>query len=251
METIVPGTALLALNMGGALAEIASEIANDPELYTDRGFPATADDLDAVALIVREQPDLNTKEAVSKLLDLFAWHRLTSIPFVRDLVRDHGIERISFVLDLLFATGIHAHRDQQLENAQYQYSSKKYDPTTGITELIDLLDEMADIDPDFEVTEETLGDIAERAGGMKALLCLSGPELAKVMRQEDDVDEAELPVDAVLRHDRDQIDQAFDDDPADVRHRLQVPVHLSVDDDDDDQATQQQLSAPGRRHTRW
>ena len=114
---------------------------------------------------------------------------------------------------------------------------------------------MTDIDPDCVITEEHLGDLAERAGGMKALLCLSGPELAKVMQPEDDVDEAELPVDATLHYNRDQIDQAFDDDPADVRHRLQAPVRPSADydaDEIDDQAgAQQQLSAPGRPHARW
>lgn len=229
MNTTTTGTALLALNMGGALAEIAREIADDPELYTDRGFPATADDLDSVALIVREQPDLNTKEDISKLLDVFAWHRLSSIADVRDLVRDHGVKRVSFALDLLFATGIHAHRDQRLETTGDIEGRRRYDPTAGIKELIDLLDEMTDIDPDFEATEETLGDLAERAGGMKALLCLSGPELAKVMRSEDDIDEAELPVDPELRYDRDLLDHESNDDPADTR---------------------QQLAAPGRQH-RW
>lgn len=251
--TATTGTALLALNMGGALAEIATEIANDPELYTDRGFPATADDLDSVALIVREQPDLNTKESISKLLDVFAWHRLSSIAHVRDLVRNHGIERVSFALDLLFATGIHAHRDQRLETNGDVQGRRHYDPTAGIKELIDLLDEMADIDPDFEATEQNLADLAERAGDMKALLCLSGPELAKVMRSEDDVDEAELPVDTDLRHDRDSLDEAFDDDPADVRNRLHMSDRPSRDNDsDDDQdGVPQHLSAHGISNRRW
>jgi hypothetical protein len=214
MTTNTLSKALLALSVGGPLAEIA----DDPEAYFDRRFPATPDDFDAAALIVREMPELNnTKDSANKLLDLFIHHRLSSIAYVRDLVRDHGIERVSLALECLFAAGEHAHRDLRLENGTH--SSKNYDPTAGIKELLELFEEINEIDPDFEITPENLAGPMERAGGLKELMRLSGPELTEVLQPEDDSDEEQFPIDDKLVDDPNRIGDEFDDDQADRPRR--------------------------------
>lgn len=215
MTPSVPGTDLLAYTIGGPLAKIA----HNPEAYVDRRFPATRDDLDAVALVVRDRPEYNTEDGASKLLDIFAWHRLNSITYVRDLVDAHGLDRVTVALDLLFETGEHAHRDRD------RASASKYDPTAGIKELLELFSEIEDINPDFEFTPENLNDLAERTGDIKELMGLSGFELAKALRSEDEVNEAEFPLDPSLRDERDRLTESIDDDdPADVHYRMEEPL---------------------------
>lgn len=219
MTQLTPGTDLLAYSVGGPLAKIAES----PEAYVDRRFPATKDDLDSVALVVRDMPHLNTEDAVGKLLDIFTWHRLNSIAYVRDLVDVHGLDRVTLALNFLFESGLHAHREPNINLKTA--SPEPYDPTAGVKELLELLVEIDDLKTGFEFTPETLGNLAERAGGVKALMGLSGYELAKILRSDDDFDGAELPLDASLTNERDFLTEDIDnDDPADVHHRLQEPA---------------------------
>lgn len=218
MTQSVPGTDLLAYAIGGALATIAQS----PEAYVDRRFSATRDDLDSVALVVRERPDLNTEDAVGKLLDVFTWHRLSSIAYVRDLIDTHGLDRVTLALDYLFESGVHAHRQHNLESAT---DGKPYDPTMGIKELLELFDEIKEINPDISLSVEALGTLAERAGDVKTLMGLSGFELAKLLRSEDGFDGTEFPLDASLRDERDRLTEDIEDeDPVDVHHRMQEPT---------------------------
>jgi hypothetical protein len=215
MTPSVPSTDLLAYTIGGPVAKIA----RNPKAWIDRRFPATRDDLDAVALVVRDRPEYNTDDSAGKLLDIFAWHRLNSIGYVRDLVDTYGLDRVTLALELLFEAGVHAHRDRDRAN------ESKYDPTAGIKELLELFSEIEDMNPDFEFTPESLNDLAERTGDIKELMGLSGYELAKALRSEDDVNEAEFPLDASLRDERDRLTESIDDeDPADVHYRMEEPL---------------------------
>lgn len=219
MTQPTPGTDLLAYSIGGPLAKIAQS----PEAYVDRRFPATKDDLDSVALVVRERPHLNTEDAVGKLLDVFTWHRLNSIAYVRDLVDIHGLDRVTLVLDFLFESGMHAHREPNpgLE----AISQKPYDPTAGVKELLELLVEIDDLNTGIEFSPVILDNLAQRAGGVKALMGLSGYELVKILRSEDDFDGAEFPLDTSLTNERDLLTEDINnDDPADVHLRLQEPA---------------------------